>query len=55
MPRPLPLAASNGRNENGLDLYRIQQDSIYNQHSTNANYNKSLYVPVLVAEKYHLG
>lgn len=31
-----------GRYENDLSLYRIQRDSIYDQHSTNANYNKNL-------------
>lgn len=31
-----------GRYENDLSLYRIQRDSIYDQHSINANYNKNL-------------
>ncbi|MBI2284985.1 MAG: TonB-dependent receptor [Bacteroidetes bacterium] len=31
-----------GRYENDLSLYRVQRDSIYDQHSTNANYNKNL-------------
>ena len=33
-----------GRYENGLDLYRIQKDSIYDQHSTNWSDNKNLNV-----------
>lgn len=31
-----------GRYENDLSLYRIQKDSIYDQHSINANYHKNL-------------
>lgn len=31
-----------GRYENDLSLYRIQRDSIYDQHSINANYHKNL-------------
>ncbi len=35
------VGGSIGINENGLNLYRIQKDSIYDQHSTNLNDNKS--------------
>jgi hypothetical protein len=31
-----------GKNENELDLYRIQKDSIYDQHSINAGNDKNL-------------
>lgn len=31
-----------GKYENDLSLYRIQRDSIYDQHSINANYHKNL-------------
>lgn len=33
-----------GKYENGLDLYRVQKDSIYDQHSINASYNKNVNV-----------
>jgi iron complex outermembrane receptor protein len=36
------VGGSLGRYENGLDLYRIQKDSIYDQHSINANNDKNL-------------
>lgn len=36
------VGASIGRNENTLDLYRIQRDTIYDQHSVNWNHSKSI-------------
>lgn len=36
------VSANIGRYENDLSLYRIQRDSIYDQRSINANYNKNL-------------
>ncbi len=33
-----------GMNENGLSLFRIQKDSLYDQHSTNRNNDKNLNV-----------
>lgn len=36
------MSANIGRYENDLSLYRIQRDSIYDQRSINANYNKNL-------------
>ena len=38
------VGGSLGINENQLDLYRIQRDSIYDQNSTNRSNNKSLNV-----------
>ncbi|MEO8174185.1 MAG: TonB-dependent receptor, partial [Sediminibacterium sp.] len=38
------VGGSLGMNENGLNLYRIQKDSIYDQHSTNRNNDKNLNV-----------
>lgn len=36
------VGGSIGRNENDLNLYRIQKDSLYDQHSTNGNHDKNL-------------
>ncbi len=36
------VGGSLGINENGLNLYRIQKDSLYDQHSTNRNNDKNL-------------
>lgn len=36
------VGVSQGRNQNTLDLYRIQRDTLYDQFSTNWNYAKSL-------------
>ncbi|MEO7530945.1 MAG: TonB-dependent receptor, partial [Sediminibacterium sp.] len=36
------VGGSLGMNENGLNLYRIQKDSIYDQHSTNRNNDRNL-------------
>lgn len=38
------VGGSIGLNENDLDLYRIQKDSIYDQHSANRNSDKNLNV-----------